>query len=86
MKNLKKFTAYGSSIGKRKSIKLDEISILADPATIKSLGLFLINAAYEMETNELEHIHLQNMLGNFSHKRHIDVIVINQKSVKSLKK
>lgn len=86
MKNLKKFTAYGSSIGKRKSIKPDEISILADPATIKSLGLFLINAAYEMETNELEHMHLQDMLENFSHKRHVDVIAINQKFVKSLKK
>ncbi|CAI8840250.1 Resolvase/invertase-type recombinase catalytic domain-containing protein [Pseudomonas sp. IT-232MI5] len=86
MKKLKNFTAYGTPFGTDKNIKLDEISLLADPETIKNLGLFLINASYEMEINELEHIHLQDVLGNFSHKKHVDLIAINQNIVKPLKK
>lgn len=86
MKKLKKFTVHGTAVGSDKSIKLDEISILADPETIRDLGVFLISASYEMATNGLEHLHLQDLIENFSHKKHVDFIALNQEVVKPVSK
>lgn len=86
MKKLKKFTVHGTAVGSDKSIKLDEISILADPETLRDLGVFLISASYEMVTNGLEHLHLQDLIENFSHKKHVDFIALNQEVIKSVRK
>lgn len=72
----------GTFEGSNKSLKLDEISILAKAEVIRALGVFLINAAYEMDVNEVEHIHLQDSIANFSYENHVDVIVNNQEKVK----
>jgi len=85
MKKLKAFTVHGTAVGSDKSIKLDEISILADPETLRNLGVFLISASYEMEINGLEHLHLQDLLENFSHKKHVDFIALNQEVIKHVK-
>lgn len=78
MEILKKFTVQGTAVGSDKRIELDEISILAEPETIKALGVFLINASYAMAANGLEHVHLQDVIENFSHEEHVDVIALNQ--------
>lgn len=72
----------GTFEGSNKSLKLDEISILAKAEVIRALGVFLINAAYEMDINEVEHVHLQDSIANFSYENHVDVIVNNQEKVK----
>ncbi|CAB1228602.1 hypothetical protein I1A46_20320 [Serratia liquefaciens] len=72
----------GTFEGSDKSLKLDEISILAKAEVIRALGVFLINAAYEMDINEVEHVHLQDSIANFSYENHVDVIVNNQEKVK----
>jgi hypothetical protein len=74
---------WGTLEGSDKSLKLDEISILAKAEVIRALGVFLINAAYEMDINEVEHVHLQDAIANFSYEKHVDVIVNNQEKVKS---
>ncbi|NIF45087.1 hypothetical protein F3J14_30385 [Burkholderia sp. Tr-862] len=73
---------FGTLEGSDKSLKLDEISILARAEVIRALGIFLINAAYEMDVNEAEHVHLQDSIANFSYENHVDVIAINQEKVK----
>ena len=73
---------WGTLEDSDKSLKLDEISILAKAEVIRALGIFLINAAYEMDINEAEHVHLQDSIANFSYENHVDVIVINQEKVK----
>ncbi|WP_448168122.1 Imm32 family immunity protein [Burkholderia ambifaria] len=73
---------FGTLEGSDKSLKLDEISILGRAEVIRALGVFLINAAYEMDVNEAEHVHLQDSIANFSYENHVDVIVINQEKVK----
>lgn len=73
---------WGTREGSDESVKLDEISLLATPEVIRALGVFLINAAYEMEVNEVEHVHLQDSIANFLYERHVDVIAINQDKVK----
>ena len=72
----------GTFEGSDKSLKLDEISILAKAEVIRALGVFLINAAYEMDINEVEHVHLQDSIANFSYENHVVVIVNNQEKVK----
>jgi hypothetical protein len=72
----------GTFEGSDKSLKLDEISILAKAEVIRALGVFLINAAYEMDVNEVEHVHLQDSIANFSYENHVDVIVNNKEKVK----
>ncbi len=42
MKTLKKFTVHGTAVGSDRSVQLDEISILAEPDTLRVLGEFLI--------------------------------------------
>jgi len=73
---------WGTLEGSDKSQKLDEISLLATPEVVRALGVFLINAAYEMEVNDAEHIHLQDSIENFSYEGHVDIIVINQEKIK----
>ena len=77
MKKINKFSIYGTPVGESKEIKLDEISILADSEAIKSIGMFLINAAYEMEMNGLEHMHFQDFFKDFTSGEHVDVIALN---------
>jgi hypothetical protein len=74
MNNLGAFRVYGTAVGSDLQIKLDEIVIAADPETIRSLGVFLLNVAYEMEENEVDHIHLQDVVKNFSCDEHVDII------------
>ena len=77
---------WGTLEGSNKSLKLDEISILAKADVVRALGIFLTNAAYEMEVNEIEHVHLQDAIVNFSYEHHVDVIVINQEKVQVIDK
>ncbi|MFM0280517.1 hypothetical protein P0D75_21095 [Paraburkholderia sediminicola] len=83
MKDLGEFKIFGTVEGSDKSLKLDEISILAKAEVMRALGVFLINAAYEMDENDIEHIHLQDSISNFSYENHVDVIAINQDKVKT---
>ncbi|WP_316667466.1 Imm32 family immunity protein [Ralstonia psammae] len=73
---------WGTLEGSDKPLKLDEISILANAEVIRALGVFMINAAHEMDINDVEHVHLQDSIANFSYENHVDVIVINQEKVK----
>lgn len=77
---------FGTLEGSDKSQKLDEISILARAEVIRALGVFLINSAYEMDVNHIEHVHLQDSIANFSYENHVDVIAINQERVKLFRK
>ncbi|POA49007.1 hypothetical protein C1893_08820 [Pseudomonas sp. MPR-ANC1] len=83
MKKFNTFTVHGTAVGSENSIRLDEISILADPETIRALGAFLIRAADEMAVEGVEHVHLQDLVENFSHEDHVDVIVLNGDLIKS---
>lgn len=82
MTKLGSLKIWGTLEGSDKSQKLDEISLLTSPEVVRALGVFLINAAYEMEVNDAEHIHLQDSIENFSYESHVDIIVINQEKVK----
>ncbi len=82
MSDLGDFKIFGTLEGSDKSLKLDEISILGNAEVIRALGVFLINAAYEMDMNDAEHLHLQDAISNFSYENHVDVIAINQDKVK----
>lgn len=83
MIKLNNMRAWGTEVGSDEALRLDEISLLTTPAMIRTLGVFLITAAYEMEENDAEHIHLQDLSSNFSHKKHVDIILINQNKFKN---
>jgi hypothetical protein len=74
MKIPSEFKAYGTAIGSDQPIRLDEITLVADAETIRMLGIFLINTAYEMDENDVQHIHLQDIAENFSYENHVDLI------------
>ncbi len=78
MPTLKRFSVQGTAVGSEQGIQLDEISILAEPDTLRALGVFLINAANEMALNGREHVHLQEVIEGFSHERHVDFIALNR--------
>ncbi|PYY83117.1 hypothetical protein DNK59_20580 [Pseudomonas sp. TKO26] len=78
MEKLKHFSVQGTAVGSDQSIQLDEISILAEPETLRALGVFLINAASEMALNGREHVHLQEVIEDFSHEQHVDFIALNR--------
>ncbi|MFJ7142210.1 hypothetical protein [Pseudomonas protegens] len=82
MKTLKKFTVHGTAVGSDRRIQLDEISILAEPDTLRALGEFLIKASADMTANGLEHVHLQDVIEHFSHQEHVDVIALNRTLIK----
>ena len=82
MKRLTEFTVHGTAVGSDASIQLDEVSILADPQTIRELGVFLINASYEMSTNGLEQMHLQDIVEDFDYDANVDFIALNNSFVK----
>lgn len=75
--------AWGTEVGSDETLRLEEISLLTTPAMIRTLGVFLITAAYEMEENDAEHIHLQDLSSNFSHKKHVDMVLVNQNKFKN---
>lgn len=75
MKNLPPFKAFGTAVGESSSFQLDEITCVADAETIRMLGIFMIQAAHEMEANQVEHLHLQDAIDNFSRDDHADLIV-----------
>jgi hypothetical protein len=81
MKKLGKFKISGCPYGREESFGLDEIVILASPAVLRYIGEFLTSSAYEMEKDDVEHIHMQDSIKNFSHRNHVDIIVVNQKIV-----
>lgn len=83
MIKLDEIKAWGTEPGSDKLLKLDEISILASAAMIRTLGVFLINAAYEMETNDAEHVHLQDFSSNFSYDHHFDIVLTDKVKVNS---
>lgn len=43
---------------------------------------FLINASYEMSTNGLEHMHLQDIVEDFDYDANVDFIALNNSFVK----
>jgi hypothetical protein len=74
MNSLGDFQAFGTASGTDTSIRLDEITLVGAPDVIRALGVFLINSAYEMEQNGVEHVHLQDAIANFSYDQHADLI------------
>ncbi|MCL9659023.1 hypothetical protein L2088_30440 [Pseudomonas protegens] len=78
METLKRYSVQGTAVGSEQSIQLDEISILAEPDTLRALGEFLIKAATDMAADGLEHVHLQEVIEDFSHERHVDFIALNR--------
>lgn len=82
MEKLKHFSVQGTAVGSDQSIQLDEISILAEPETLRALGEFLINTSADMVANGLEHRHLQDVIEHFSHQEHVDVIALNRAVIK----
>ena len=74
MKKIDAFKILGTITGSTKAEQLDEITIVANPETLRKIGIFLINAAYEMDVNNFDHMHLQDVFQNFSAKKHVDVI------------
>ena len=74
MNSINGFRVFGTAVGSDQSIQLDEIVIAADPETIRAIGTFLTNAAYEMEQNKRLHVHLQDAIANFSYEEHVDII------------
>jgi hypothetical protein len=82
LKKLKAFTVHGTAVGSDQSIQLDEISILAEPDTLRALGEFLIKASADMVADGLEHVHLQDVIEHFSHEEHVDVIALNRALIK----
>ncbi|WP_157768791.1 Imm32 family immunity protein [Paracidovorax avenae] len=79
---INKFQLYATSKDDERSFKTHEIAISADPATLRKIGLFFINSAHEMDFNETDHIHLQDRLTEFSHKKHCEIVLINSKKIK----
>ena len=77
MTDISGFEIHGTAIGKETSIKLDEISILGCPETIKAIGEFLVKAADRMICENLERMHLQDIFYNFSSSDHVDIIALN---------
>ena len=86
LKNLGNFEISGTAEGSDNLLKLDEISIVAEPEAIRLLGVFFINAAYEMDMDGIEHIHLQDQIKKFSYKKYADIIAINKKQIIQNKK
>ncbi|WP_347900794.1 hypothetical protein [Pseudomonas purpurea] len=86
MEALKGFVVHGAAVGDDKSIRLDEVSILADPETIRVLGEFLINASREMVESGIEHVHLQDVYQDFSSSQHVDIIALNQVAIQVINK
>lgn len=83
MIKLNNMRAWGTEVGSDETLRLDEISLLTTPAMIRTLGVFLITAAYEMKENDAEHIHPQDLSSNFSHKKHVDIVLVNQNKFKN---
>lgn len=46
MIKLNNMRAWGTEVGSDETLRLDEISLLTTPAMIRTLGVFLITAAY----------------------------------------
>ncbi|MFJ4344023.1 hypothetical protein [Pseudomonas sp. NPDC089401] len=79
---LDNFTIHGTEAGTDKTLDLDEISLLASPDTLQSLGEFFIESAKKMKTDDMDHIHLQDALKTFSHGKHVDIILLNNTIIK----
>ncbi|WLH33257.1 hypothetical protein PSH79_15050 [Pseudomonas sp. FP2196] len=84
MRKLAKFTVHGTAVNSDQEIKLDEISILADPETLREIGRFLIKASKEMSKSGLEHIHLQDVIDDFDYENNVDFIALNGNVVKAV--
>lgn len=82
MKKLAKFTVLGTAVNSDQEIKLDEVSILADPETLREIGRFLIRASEEMSDNGLEHMHLQDVIDDFDYENNVDFTALNGNVVK----
>lgn len=84
MIKIKSFSVTGTEKNKQETIKLDEIVIYGNSDTLRQIGIFLINSAHEMETNDSEHLHLQDTIENFSNNKHCDIILVNKNVVKKM--
>ncbi|RRV05649.1 hypothetical protein EGJ27_17705 [Pseudomonas sp. v388] len=73
---MKKFSVHGTEIGSEISNQLDEIVVYGSPEAIREIGLFLIHAAYEMSSNGIDHVHLQDEIEGFTYKKHADIIAM----------
>lgn len=82
MKTIDTFKVYGTEVGSAEELRLDEISLLASPAVIRSLGEFFIEVSERMESEETEHVHLQDFFGGFDCDNHVDIILLNNNFVK----
>lgn len=78
LKSLEDFTLQGTATGTAQPITLDEITLLATPATLQALGEFFISAAHQMQSDQLEHLHLQDCVAHFCEEKHADIILLNK--------
>ena len=78
MQKIKRFTVQGTATGSTQAITLDEVSILATPATLQALGEFFIETARQMKRQGLDHAHLQDSIANFSAHKHADILLLNR--------
>ncbi|MDM5181490.1 hypothetical protein PO883_30375 [Massilia sp. DJPM01] len=74
MKTMRNFSVLGRATGSKKNKQLDEITIVANPDTLRRIAIFLIGAAHDMEVNEFGHAHFQDTIKNFSYENHVDII------------
>ncbi|QRK81766.1 hypothetical protein JN757_14295 [Pseudomonas granadensis] len=77
MSRLNHFSVYGVEEGGPNGVRLESVSIVGDPETIREIGAFLIKAAEEMSENGLEHLHLQDVVEGFDYEKNVDFIALN---------
>ncbi|MCV2224949.1 Imm32 family immunity protein [Pseudomonas mercuritolerans] len=77
MSKLNHFSVHGVEEGGLKGVRLESVSIVGDPETIREIGAFLIKAAEEMAKNGLEHLHLQDVVEGFDYEKNVDFIALN---------
>lgn len=77
MSKLNHFSVHGVEVGALKGVRLEQVSIVGDPETIREIGAFLIKAAEEMAENGLEHLHLQDVVEGFDYAKNVDFIALN---------
>ncbi|SIT30666.1 hypothetical protein [Achromobacter sp. MFA1 R4] len=82
MRKLAGFRALGTAVGTDTSIALDEISIIGSADTFRALGNFLLRASREIQLHDIEHMHLQDAIADFSQDNHVDIIVLNERRIK----
>ncbi len=79
-----KFYGYSRDNNKDTPTELKEVSVLAEPELLKSLGQFLLSCANEIEVDKKlkwEHKHFRDVYSNLS-SQSPDFVVVNAQAYK----